>query len=72
MTMNISNYEEDSALQYLAQSLIGRKIMSARILEHESIEALLELTLDDARVINIGVSGSLHDEAYLIFTEDKS
>lgn len=70
-TKMTNNYEQDGALQYLAQSLVGRRIVAARLLEHEHIEAIVELTLDDESVVNIGVSGSLHDEAYLVFDREK-
>lgn len=59
-------YDHDPALISLALSLEGAVIRKAQVGEKES-GAYVDMLLKDGRLIRIGVSGNLHDEAYLVF-----
>ena len=61
-------YNHDESLRLLAVSLSNMTISSAEVVEHNG-SACVVLKLVDGRVFEIGVTGSLHDEAYLIFDE---
>ena len=65
---NCERYDHDPALISLALSLEGAKIKVAQVSEKQS-GAYVEMLLEDDRLIRIGVDGSLHDEAYLVFKE---
>ena len=55
----------------LRESLIGRVIRSARMVEDDLHQSrIVELGLDDGRTVSIGATGSLDDECYLVFDED--
>lgn len=60
------NYAEDVSIQALARTLEGRTIVTAGVKETSS-RAVLELRLDDNRLVEVGVYGNLHDEAYFVF-----
>ncbi len=61
-------FSADPKFLELADSLLSKTITSARVLEHVGI-AFVELRLNDGRTVQIGVHGSLYDEAYLVFGE---
>lgn len=63
-------YDHDADAIALACSLVDKKIVTTSIIENGS-RAFLVLTLDDGRIINVGVAGNLHDEAYLFFAADR-
>lgn len=60
------HYDHDAEMITLAESMKSHVILGAIVQERDN-NAILKLRLDDGRTIEIGVSGSLHDEAYLIF-----
>lgn len=62
-------YDHDPVMRALAARLQGRKILQADIHEAGS-SAVIRLYLDNTTVVSIGVYGSLHDEAYLVFDEE--
>jgi hypothetical protein len=59
-------WEHNLKVQELTRSLVGRSIRKAAFHETNG-RAFVELTLDDGREVQAGVSGNLHDEAYLVF-----
>ena len=59
-------YDHDPDLISLALSLEGAVIKKAQVGEKES-SAYVDMLLEDGRLVRIGVSGGLHDEAYLVF-----
>ena len=61
-------YDHDPALISLALSLEGAIIKKAQVGEKQS-SAYVDILLEDGRLLRIGVNGSLHDEAYLVFEE---
>ena len=63
-------YDHDGDAIALASSLLGRKIVESEIIEDGS-RAFFAFKLDDGRIINVGVWGNLHDEAYLFFGADR-
>ena len=69
----MENYKDDPKLLGLATSLIGSRITKATIIEDYSYAALeLYIRKDGVnRVIEVGVSGNLYDEAYFVFEEIK-
>jgi hypothetical protein len=62
----MERYDQDQELIQLANSLKDRKILSAKLQEDQNY-CLLSIMLDDGRIIEVGVSGNLYDEAYFIF-----
>lgn len=66
MSGSDDRYDQDPELLALARSLEGRQIAWSQ-LDEDFASARVRLGLDDGRVIHLGVAGSLHDEAYLIF-----
>jgi len=61
-------YDHEEDLLKIANSLLGAKVRTAVVIDDGS-QAYLELSLEDGRVIKVGVTGNLHDEAYLLFNE---
>jgi hypothetical protein len=53
-------------IRQLAASLQDMKIEKALVTEKNST-CVLQLWLDDGRLIEVGVSGNLYDEAYFVF-----
>ena len=69
----MKNYKDDPKLLKLATSLIGSRITEATIIEDYNYAAL-ELSIRKGgvdRIIEIGASGNLYDEAYFVFEEIK-
>ena len=67
----MENYKDDPELLKLASSLLGWEIIRAGVVE-ESGYAVLSLRIRKGRtvrVVNVGVSGNLYDEAYFEFGE---
>ncbi len=58
-------YDRDPNFHKQAASLVGHTIREASIHE-EGGSAWLRLHLDDGRIVDVGVTGSLHDEAYFV------
>jgi hypothetical protein len=58
-------YDSDPELKKLAESLADVTIKSAKVIEAEhSGFCVLRMWLGDGRIIEVGVSGNLHDEAF--------
>ena len=70
MADEFQRYENHPKLRELSSSLTGVRILDAKIVEKKySNVCVLRQRLDDGRTIEIGVSGSLYDEAYFVFEE---
>ena len=66
LTNDCERYDHDPALISLALSLEEAVIKKAQVGEKDS-GAYVDMLLGDGRLIRIGASGNLHDEAYLMF-----
>lgn len=71
--MDEENYSKDAHCLSLAKSLAGLLIVEATVVE-EGSSAVVRLRLGDTHgnisIVDIGVTGNLHDEAYLIFDKN--
>lgn len=68
--MAAHRYSENPGYRHLAEFLVGATIEAAQIVEDDaSARVRLSLRHPNARktVVDIGVTGSLYDEAYLLF-----
>jgi hypothetical protein len=65
----MDRYDRDPEVLRIVARLIGRKILATRI-EENGGSAVVVLDLDDSYRIKIGVSGNLHDEAYLLLERE--
>jgi hypothetical protein len=64
----VDRYENDPELKKLAESLKDVVVKGAKVVEDEhSSQCVVRLWLGDGRIVEIGVSGNLYDEAYFVF-----